>query len=325
MVVLSHIGYRIDGYHLGVPAVVCFYMLSGYFVAFLYERNSTHTYSSHWVFYRDRMLRIFPLYFFVTILTIVFMFISRYAEMVWTPVNIMANLTIVPLNYYMYIPSVVLPTLRYWLVPPAWSLGVEIQFYLLLPFFARNDIARRTLLLGSYAIFWLGAFGVLDTVLYTYRLVPGTVFIFITGMLLFYEKTRREAISIERYAGWIVWAVACIGWIALYSVGRARVPYITEVLFGIIVGYPLIRWLVWKAPLAKWDDMLGSLAYGVFLGHFLIIWAYSYSQNKVSEMYVADLRATTVILIGSFILSLAGYVAIDRPLRIYRRGLRARR
>jgi peptidoglycan/LPS O-acetylase OafA/YrhL len=324
LVVLSHLGYRLDGFHIGVPAVVGFYLLSGYFVAYLYERNSASTPLALWSFYRDRALRILPLYYYVCLLTVIFILVGHYTVMSWTWGKAVAHATIIPLNFYMYIDTRVFPALRMWLVPSSWSLGAELQFYLLFPLFARFRRVRQGVMLGSCMLFWAAAFGLVNTDWYTYRLVPGTVFIFIAGMLLYYEKHLGSRLGIERYVGIVIWGSTIVG-LALVNVsGRARVPYVTEVLCGLILGYPIVRWLVWHAQLTRTDDMFGSLAYGAFLSHFLVIWAYSATQGRVTEAYAGDPLATGIILAGTLGLAFLGYYCVDRPMRLYRRSLRAK-
>jgi peptidoglycan/LPS O-acetylase OafA/YrhL len=130
-VVLSHADLRVFQLNPGVTAVVGFYLISGYVMAGLVHRHYDKPARMPY-FYLDRLLRLYPQYL-----------VYAGAALAWhlwtqTPTlflrhaptwqDIANNLLIVPLNFYMFNGSD-----AYALVPPGWSLGAELQFYLLAP------------------------------------------------------------------------------------------------------------------------------------------------------------------------------------------------
>src|SRR6476620_1859951 len=84
-------------------------------------------------FYADRALRLLPHYLVIVFVTLAwFVSTGNHTEYLRRDpgiLDIVENLLIVPMNYYMFNRSD-----DFALVPPSWSLGAEVQFYLVLPF-----------------------------------------------------------------------------------------------------------------------------------------------------------------------------------------------
>lgn len=91
--------------------------------------------------------------------------------------NIATSLPILPLGFYMF--GVTLPEI----LPPAWSLGLEMCFYLLIPFLILYKM-RGVAFTLSVTVFMGASLGYLDTDIYGYRLLPGVLFIFLGGSYL---------------------------------------------------------------------------------------------------------------------------------------------
>lgn len=185
MVAISHDGYySVYGINPGRVAVVCFYIISGFVMTGIirsYYFNKTGS------FYIDRVMRIYPQYLFFVFLTITMFWISGSGPwFIWHDgydykINYIYNLTLVPLDFHRVAEI-------NQLIPSAWTLGLEIQFYIVLPFLLRRF--KPYLLLYSIFIFSFASFGILDRGLFGYYLLPGTLFIFLSGSLLYDIKKR---------------------------------------------------------------------------------------------------------------------------------------
>jgi peptidoglycan/LPS O-acetylase OafA/YrhL len=181
LVALGHIGYTWEGSHAGIVSVVCFYMLSGYFMALLFDSIYGKDFFAVILFYLDRFLRIYPLYLFVLVITLVFFAVSGFGGSRSNMVKIIYNFLIIPLNYYMYIDSTIISKPLYWAIPTAWSLAAEIQFYLLFPLLFCYRSAKIAISIISFVIFWIAAFSLINANYFAYRLLPGVIFIFIVA------------------------------------------------------------------------------------------------------------------------------------------------
>lgn len=265
LVALSHAGVRLFDFNPGVSAVVVFYLISGYVMTGLLR-----THYPEWrdipAFYLDRALRLYPQYLFIAGLTLIWMTASgaRTAFLQRPPslLDMVNNLAVVPLNLFMFNDSD-----QFTLIPPAWSLGAEIQFYLLVPILLLARM-RGLVLLASFAIFLLAAWQIIHTEWFGYRLLPGVMFMFLLGSYLYeYHRNRLPDCALPAASGLVlVGLMLALGWS-----GRLAAPYNVETLTGLLIGLPALHILA-RMPRRGWDDFFGDLSYGVFLCHFLVLW-----------------------------------------------------
>ena len=267
LVALSHANVRIAGLNPGVMAVVCFYLISGYVMTGLLRGHYAELRRVPY-FYLDRALRIFPQYLCIAGVTLAWFLVTAHTtaflRQVPTWSDLLSNLTVVPLNYYMFNGSD-----RFTLVPPAWSLGAEIQFYLLMPFLLLWRLRGAALLLGL-VVFGCAAWGILNTDAFGYRLLPGVLTFFMLGSLLYDARERCRKCALALAIGGPVLA-AMAAWFLMRH-GHLLLPYNPETLLGLAIGLPVLYWLG-RLPQHPIDNRLGDLSYGVFLNHFLIQWS----------------------------------------------------
>ena len=259
-------------------------------------------------FYLDRFIRIWPLY-------LVYMFITLLVNYIW-PINssflsnpsignLFKNILILPLGYYMYngVDS-------FTIIPPAWCLGLELTFYIIFPiiYFLKS---KRIFLVLSLIIFGFAYIGIINTDLFGYRLIPGTLFIFIIGTLLAEPKSKRN-----KYVILSICIICIILLINTYIKPLLNVPYNREVLYGITIGVPLIN-LLKKIKGSLIDKYLGKISYGIFLNHFLIIFII---QKLVGERAFL-IKYQVLLIVTSFLLSTLSYFVIEYPIDKLRKRL----
>ncbi len=322
-VLLSHTSfYKPFRVEWGVWAVVNFFMLSGYVMAAIVETYYPRLGKPVIHFYIDRFLRIYPQYFFWLLLTALILpflrpsltyqtsFISGANDLI----PYLLNVLVIPLNYFSFSSNIE----HFTLVPNAWSLALEEQFYLIFPFLALAPKSVRYLTaLVSFTVASAAAWGFLPTDLYGYRLLPGVIFIFLLGHELYLQKSESKT----NFALIILFAASLIEGILLYSFDRFTTQYRfnREVFLGIACGVPLI-WILDKLPRKRFDEALGHLSYGVFLNQFLVMWFLSSKTNLTpdSNLFVC----VTVVL--SVALSGLGYTLTERWISPLRKDLRKR-
>lgn len=311
MVALAHVGVSAGGYHVGVPAVVGFYLLSGYVVASLLAPGTPMA-QRPLLFYGERALRLLPLYYFFMLLGIVawqvagpqpYIGVERPSMAQW-----LANLAIVPLDFFMFWPA--LEALVF--VPPAWSLGLELQFYLLAPWLVRSRWAMGVGIAATLAVQAAAALGAIEPDAYGYRLLCGTLFVFLSGAWLYQWRSGRSS-------GWPllgVWLAMAALAAAAGSAGRWGVPFLLEVQLGFLVALPLIA-LLSSISRRQWDDAAGNLAYGVFLAHFFVIWL-GWRSGWLDETR-RPLWLYLMLVVGCAAIA---HYAVERPLVGWRHRLR---
>jgi len=312
LVLISHIGITIYGFNPGVIAVISFYMLSGYVVSYLFLDKFDGKINNLYKFYIERGLRIFPLYIYIIFLSILFLLWSGYGHPHYAFYNILKNVIIIPLNYYMYIDSTILQNPKWWLIPPAWSLGVELQVYLILPFLLIFTRFRIVTFIISIFIYMFANFGILHTDYFGYRLVPGVIFIFLIGYMI-YKKEKK----IIRYILIGVYLLFLIIFIILYMKNMLYHPFAGETLLGVLIGLPLIYSMTSTSVRLPYNHFIGDLSYGVFLSHFLMIWINDY----VKWIGTDSIWYIPYLICGSLLVSLVGILLIESSIKKYRMKL----
>jgi len=292
LVLLSHLDIRFYGLNQGVIAVVIFYILAGFVVSHLY----TNIFMDYKLFIKDRIRRIFPLYLFITILTILFITTTHFGSPHFTIFNIFSNLTIIPLNFYMLLDNAILTEPKWWLVPPAWSLGTELQAYLLLPFAIIYPKVRYIFITISFFIYMVANLNIIHPDYFGYRLIVGVMFIFLVGTSLqkVASKTQTKFDILFLFA---VWFTTLIFISTLIYFGFEIKAYAKETTIGLIFGIPIIYTLSISNIKLPFNTILGSLSYGIFLSHFLSIWIVEYlsiSKYKIESVLGISLLVALV-------------------------------
>lgn len=262
VVALSHLGVTVYGYNPGVSSVVIFYLLAG-MVAYKLNHN-LFSYKAI-PYYKDRIKRIFPLYFiclafsfFVYLLGAKSYFISS------TPsfFELFSNLTVIPLSYYMYNDLD-----KFTLLPPVWSLGVELQFYILAPFILIYAKRVNFLIFLSFLVYALGTLGFINTDYFAYRLLVGVLFIFLLGAYIQKVVTQNDT-NTKKTILYIYIAIVILS-IVVFTI-EYKAPFNHETLFALIIGIPLLY--LFSFPKHSFDKLLGELSYPIFLLHFPMHW-----------------------------------------------------
>jgi peptidoglycan/LPS O-acetylase OafA/YrhL len=307
-VAASHANLRVAGLNPGVMAVVGFYLISGYVMAGLIRRHYSQPAQAP-AFYLDRAIRLLPQYFFYASLTLVWYFYSQASTPFLTHApsagDLLNNWLIIPLNYYMYNGSD-----GFTLIPPAWSLGAEVQFYLLAPLLLLWP--KRMLVAGllSLTVYLTALAGLINSDWFGYRLLPGVLLFFLLGAWLQslhqrsqYNKHSQQDKREQREQrnqpngalvltlGVVTLAALAILW--LFLNGNLRQPYNFETLLGLIIGLVLLHTLA-PRPRTRWDSLAGDVSYGVFLNHFLILWTL-YPQGLSREQLLGFLALSTAL------------------------------
>ncbi|MDO8445428.1 MAG: acyltransferase [Deltaproteobacteria bacterium] len=225
--------------------------------------------------------------------------------------NYLYNFTIVPLNFSQVSDNYGTPFLH-----PVWSLGVELQFYAILPFILRLKAFKPYLVLYSILIFSFAAYNLINEQYFCYYLLPGTLFIFLSGSLLYDyvggDKTVGKYLM-GLYLYMLILFVTVI--MSRNTISTADGFSIIDVFTGYLLGLPLI-FLLSLLKRRKFDEFMGNISYGVFLSHFLIIWFFPYYG-------IFDPKNNVFLFLScSMLLGFIGYYFVERPVLQWRRSIR---
>lgn len=319
MVVFSHTGVSLFGLSPGVMAVVVFYILAGYVVSHVYCDIIPQSPYKVLYFYKDRLLRIFPLYLFVLSITGLFVGITGFGDPQVNVTNLLANLTIIPLNFYMYADFSILQDNRgaWGFIPPAWSLGTELQAYIFLALLITRHALMYTIAFGTFLVYGIANYGTIHPDYFGYRLIVGVFFIFVVGHAL-HKQTHawHKAHTLDKLFPWIIWLISVGLYLYFSHTNRFSPTYTKETLIGLLVGIPLVFTLAKISYKLPFDALAGALSYGLFLSHFLFIWVFHFLGFPIehSFSYLFSLIACSLFL------SYIGITYIEKPLQKYRKN-----
>jgi peptidoglycan/LPS O-acetylase OafA/YrhL len=293
------------GVHLvgGKVAVQAFYIISGFYMSLILNEKYLGKTGSYKLFITNRFLRIFPIFWTVLVLVALFSalllilghgggslqpYINYFSN--GNDMNIPAIFLLVVSNLFLFGGDIVMftginpatgnlfftkdftmtsPRMHgFLLVPQAWTIALELMFYLIAPFLVR----RKTWLIVTIIILSFG----LRTYLYshglnhdpwTYRFFPLEIAFFLLGTLSYRVYTKIQTYPFDPKVLWIAFGSMCLATLGYYPGNTSlslEIPYFALITFGI----PLV-FLLTKTN--KYDARIGELSYPVYICHMLMI------------------------------------------------------
>ncbi|QXQ09621.1 acyltransferase [Paeniglutamicibacter sp. Y32M11] len=325
----------------GRTAVECFFVISGFYMAMVLETKYLRVASKPWItFMKSRLVRLFPVYLLTIAASILLILLGgniflghsvfpirdmfEYPLTTWLPI-VISNITIVTQDWSLFAAinpegslhftsdfrSAEAPAYQYFLVPQAWTVGLEITFYLLAPLLARRS--TRTLiglLFGSIALRVIcGMFFGLRADPWSYRFFPFELSIFIAGMLAYRFRSYIPA-GTPRFLplGTVLLAFLAMPFLKAVPPVYLLATLAFPLVFALFV--PAIFESTKKSAVDRW---IGELSYPVYLVHILVISAFASVGLHLdgATAIVASLAAGIIVVL-----------AFDRPLEARRqRGL----
>lgn len=298
--------------HSGHEAVEIFFMISGFYMALIADR-----YASALEFYCSRFLRIFIPYWVVLISIILFCIISGVVIGEWGVLDLyrnyspeknglagviiagISNVTIFFQDTVMFLSHDGGQSLTFtrdfgcskhplWLflvIPQAWSISVELMFYLILPFLAKLRTSRLaillicSLLLRAFVYQYLG----LTNDPWSYRLFPLELALFIAGMIAcrfyrthsdFISNITNKLIPQSVFGGMVYISTLFFLFFVMKKFAILLAEWMPEV-YGVLISYMvwamLMPFIFSISKSLKWDRVVGELSYPVYLVHVFVI------------------------------------------------------
>jgi peptidoglycan/LPS O-acetylase OafA/YrhL len=284
----------------GDTAVICFFVISGFLITLILNEK----YRDLKAFYVNRALRIYTPYWSALLLSIVLFLlmtggafdpVTSYGKAVeggdvlflaWATISNMSLLGIDLLRYVVVEPdwSIVFPTFLHatdggghelLFVPQAWTLAIELQFYLVAPLLVRLRLLWVVGLAAGFLIMRTIVFDHLrqqglqldDTAIF-----PMMLGYFLLGALAYHGfRWWRDAKFPEPVKKWIS-AVVWVAGLALIFNGlallqlRARGDYdLYFIAIAAVLPFAFYLTKDWK-----WDSRVGDYSYPIYVFHFVI-------------------------------------------------------
>ncbi|MGY6270544.1 acyltransferase family protein [Achromobacter denitrificans] len=302
-VVLDHLGGG-NADHLvgGRLAVQLFYVISGFLISYVLTATD-HYQGAVGKFYANRFLRLFPIYLAVAAMTLLAHALSggaffRFYDALPFSAElflVLSNIFIMGQDWLMFFgiehsalaftgsfARSEVPLYQGLLVPQAWTLGVEMSFYLVAPFILGSPRRLLALLAASLALRGvLIATGIGLSDPWTYRFFPTELALFLIGSL-------SHQVLLPRYKAWVQKFKRLpelgVGILFAYCLAHFSIGINPTVRDGLAV-------LLFAAvlPLAflfqsrhRLDRAIGELSYPIYICHSLVIMFFSWLLDEIN-------------------------------------------
>lgn len=324
-------------------------MISGFLISYvLVEKKAYSTIAN---FYFSRFLRLYPFYCVVALPTLLaYIFAAKAGSeipflKVYTSSPIAANFFLTVANTLIFFQDWVLfsgvqnghlgfiydftkseiPLYQGLLVPQAWTLGVELTFYLAAPFILYK---KRTLVLLGFASIVLRiiliriGLGKFDP--WTYRFFPTELIFFILGALSHQLLLVRynKILLTKKYSNLVVcvpiWLFIFL--VLLYQLLPLSGPEKTICLFIIFLLIMPLAFVFQTSR--KWDRWIGDLSYPTYICHMLVIFIIKSSINILGIKNESSLILGVTVVSISILFSIFLNRCLGEPIELLRNRLK---
>ena len=283
IVVINHIelikrSNKIDDFGNFLPsahiAVILFFVISGFLITFLlvkeWDLNKRISFKK---FYLRRILRIWPLYYFVILLSYILINNNQSIKSYLLCLSIFPN--VAHIFGHGWVPS-----------PQIWSIGVEEQFYLLWPLFVSIVLHKKKKII-SFLL--LGLFLLLTFLPHGIAYLNSRYFdsVFLENLERLFNFSNYNSIAIGCFIGIAYWKN--YNWVRFLNSNLIIIPlsiailcmwilnfkysYFTNEIFSILFSL-MILGIVGNKTINidnKIFKFLGKISYGIYMYHWIVI------------------------------------------------------
>jgi len=345
-VVITHSGSSLNGLALpGAVAVQAFFMISGFYIALILNRKYCFRGATK-LFYQQRYLRLAPMYWLAILTTYaasaLYSAASRHPAgklQIWAAYGHDMSLAGVALlavthasmlgldglmfcefsghplapHFTMDWTTAALPAVRFMPLPPAWSLSVELLFYMVAPLLVRRSVRLQLAVAAAAFLARVAAMRLLHLPPdpWNSRFFPFEAGLFILGSVAF--RALPAATWLIDRAPALRWAL--LGVILPAMAFYGRIPLAEDVrhwafLAGTLVAIPLLFAASRRSAADRW---IGEMSYPLYLIHQVVLFM---AEPLTRRLGGAALDAEILLLpLGAAALL---YAVVERPIEAWR-------
>jgi peptidoglycan/LPS O-acetylase OafA/YrhL len=296
----------------GQTAVQAFYIISGFYMTLILNEKYIGSNGSYKLFITNRFLRLYPIYWTVLLLTILFStflyFNNGNSEALnfyvdyFKSMNIGSVFFLFFTNIFLFFQDIVMfmgldtvtgdlfytpnfretsPMLfRFLFIPQAWTIGVEIMFYLIAPFLVRKKLNFiLPLILASLLLrVYLYQNGFKEDP-WSYRFFPTELIFFLLGNVAYRIYIKANSMAIKDLHLKIAYGSLLL-FTALYSfLPLPGKSYLYLTVFFICLPFIFILTKKWKR-----DSYIGELSYPIYISHIFVLMCISSLKFPIPQL-----------------------------------------
>jgi peptidoglycan/LPS O-acetylase OafA/YrhL len=345
-------GGSIFGFNLvgGPIAVQSFYIISGFYMSLILNEKYVGRNNSYRLFITNRFIRLFPIYWSVLLLTVFLSLGVAYlthgatygkfdsylqvgsnfpsflylilANLVVFGQDVAMFLGITPESGHLFFAGNIfnssLPVHSFLFIPQAWTLGLELMFYLIAPFIVRRGPRLViTILLSSLVLrLFLYDFMHLQNDPWTYRFFPTELMFFLLGYMSYqiHLKIKKRKISRSINLSILTFMIVFTFLYEFLPEGKySYSPFSLKELIYFSAIITFIPFLFNFLKNIKWDNRIGELSYPVYISHMLVIMI-------CGGLHITLLKTGWCISIITLLFSMVLNQAIANRFEVYRQS-----
>lgn len=334
----------------GKIAVQTFYIISGFYMSLVLNEKYINKNSSYKLFITNRLIRLYPIYWTILLMTLLFSIsfvilsdganLSMFESYCSVKFNIfsfsylvLTNILIFGQDFILYLginpetgnlfyTNNFLQTNPYLFsflfIPQAWSLSLELVFYLLAPFILRRGGKLIITLIMLSFILRLYLFNKLGYNYdpWTYRFFSTELMFFLLGYVSYKISTKINKITIAKPIVIIILAYILIFTIIFQFIPKINVSYfpfsINEMMYFISILFSIPVLFNSMKDLSL-DNQIGELSYPVYISHMMIIMI-------VNAVSIPIIKSGVFITFTTLIVSYLLNKLVALPIEKYRRS-----
>ena len=317
LVVLYHL--KVPGFKNGFVGVDVFFVISGYLMAQLYHPNRKLD------FLTRRAKRLLPAYLSTIFFTILIGFYTLIPSDFKQLLNqTKSSLFLIP-NLYFWSQDSYFTGTQFNPLLNLWSLGVEFQFYLIIPVIASIFMKSKKSFLFICLISIIGCFAILTISPKTaFFLLPLRLWEFLIGYLVF--KHRRRTSPANNLS---LFYIMIIPFSILLLLNLPIDVYGTSIYLGhpgilVTIVVMLTAFLLTLNPPRKtrlWSivfEKFGDYSYSIYLVHFPIIVLWNYQPFLGTKLGIEKINEAPILLLVILLSSVLMFTCIEVPFRKFR-------
>ncbi len=313
-VVIAHTN-KIFGFGLvgGQIAVQVFYIISGFYMTLILNEKYIGINNSYKLFISNRLLRLYPIYwtvFILTLITSIGLYIISSGHSFGKLQPYFDNISMMNFGsiFFLILTNIILlfqdwvmflgidlnsgglfftsnfretkPALYHFLIiPQAWTIGIEITFYLIAPFIVKKSVRVVCLLILSSVL--------LRVLIYasgfkhdpwTYRFFPTELLFFLLGTIAYHGYKKIEVLNIKGTYLKIIYFSVLIFTFSFSWIPFQYKTYLYMGLFFLSLPFIFILSKKWKI-----DRYIGELSYPVYICHMLVLMMVEYTGFDINQ------------------------------------------